>query len=354
MKKVNLSFMAVMIISLVIILIMNTMAVFAYRDKVISIETRKDNMLSFNIKYTNLQSQLCSNARQYLFTNDEKYKSEFLNLRNSYIKNDTIALEYRVFTREQADDSLMSLLDKTGLTISSQAEYIQFNKQEQSTYSIFLDSFNRLIDLYSSAVNAKDISMITNPNFIGLYDRQANLMAELTRRYVDRLNTLENAALSDQNVLEYSLVAVSFLLLCFATATFYLILRENAYNSYFSKLYNTVVENIDGGIVILDKDYRFDYMNSKYKEIMGITAENPEGKTLYDIFDQNIARTIEEATTTYLSGEAKSDLIIGNQKKNIVYSYFTIEDDRGNIKYVHLIRDATKTEELQAQLRKQL
>jgi hypothetical protein len=80
MKKVNLSFLAVMIISLVIILIINTMAVFAYRDEVITIENRKDNMLCFNIKHSGLLEGLYSNARQYLQTNDDKYKSEFYNL----------------------------------------------------------------------------------------------------------------------------------------------------------------------------------------------------------------------------------------------------------------------------------
>ena len=54
------------------------------------------------------------------------------------------------------------------------------------------------------------------------------------------------------------------------------------------------------------------------------------------------------------SGEGKLDLLVSNKKKNIVYSYFTIDDERGNNKYVHLIRDTSKTEELQHQLRKQL
>lgn len=354
MKKINLSFMAVMIISLVIILIMNTMAVFAYRDEVLSIETRKDNMLSFNIKHNNLQDSLRSNAKLYLRTHDEKYKSEFLNLRNRYMVKDTFALEYRVFTKALANQSLKAILNKTDFTISSQVDYIQFNEQEHNTYVLFLNNIHQLIDLYSAAVNEKDISMIMSPEFDNLYDKQALLMTELTKRYIDRLNQQENTALSHQNILEHTLVVISMLLLCFATATFYFILRENAYNSYFSKLYNTVVENIDGGIAILDQDYRFDYMNPKYKEILGISEEDHKGKTLHDTFEQNLADTLETATMDNLSGEGKLDLIIENKKKNIVYSYFTIDDDRGNNKYVHLIRDATKTEELQGQLRKQL
>ena len=92
--------------------------------------------------------------------------------------------------------------------------------------------------------------LITVSNFDNIYGEQAQTMSELTKSYVDRLNQKEDAAILRQNILEGTLILVSLLLLFFATATFYLILKENAYNAYFSKLYNTVVENIDGGIAI--------------------------------------------------------------------------------------------------------
>lgn len=354
MKKANLSFMAVMIISLVIILIMNTMAVFAYRDEVLSIETRKDNMLSFNIKYSNLLNSMHINVKQYLQTNDVKYKSQFYSLRNNYIKNDTIALEYRIFTKDQADKSLKEILANTDFTLSSQVSFIQFSNSEQKLYNDFLISFNHLIDVLTIVVDTRDHSQIMVSNFDNNYDDQSQIMSELTKRYIDRLNQKEDAALLRQNILEGTLVLVCLLLLGFATATFYLILKENAYNAYFSKLYNTVVENIDGGIAILDKDYRFDYMNPKYSEILGISSENIEGKTLRDTVEQNLADTLEKAAIENPSGEGKLDILVGNKKKNIVYTYFTIDDERGNNKYVHLLRDTSKTEELQHQLRKQL
>ena len=150
--------MAVMIISLVIILIMNIMAVFAYRDEVLSIETRKDNMLSFNVKYSNLLNSMHTSVKQYLQTNDVKYKSQFYSLRNNYIKNDTIALEYRIFTKDQADKSLKEILANTDYTISSQVNVIQFNRGEQRLYRDFLNSFHQLIDILTSVVDKRDHS----------------------------------------------------------------------------------------------------------------------------------------------------------------------------------------------------
>jgi hypothetical protein len=100
MKKVNLSFMAVMIISLVIILIMNTMAVFAYRDEVVSIEARKDNMLSLNIKYTYLMNSLNTNAKQYSSPTTSALNN-LLSSSDEYLDNDSIALDYRVMTESR-------------------------------------------------------------------------------------------------------------------------------------------------------------------------------------------------------------------------------------------------------------
>lgn len=354
MKKVNLSFLAVMIISLVIILIINTMAVFAYRDEVITIENRKDNMLCFNIKHTGLLEGLYSNARQYLQTNDDKYKSEFYNLLNNYRKNDNISLGYRIFTEEQATKSLKEILQNTDFTLSSQADYIRFNSKEQRLYKSYLNRFQKLSDILTVAVNTRDSSGIMSVEFDSAYDTQAEIMSSLTKSYIQRLNQTEDSVLHRLDILEYTLIAVSLLLLVTATLTFCLILKENAYNSYFRKLYNTVVENIDGGIAILDKDFRFEYANTKYREIMGIPAMDPTGKTIPETFDQRVTEVIEESTMQNTSGGGKVDVLIGNKKKNIIYSYFTIDDERRNDKYVHLIRDNTKTEELQAQLRKQL
>lgn len=322
--------MAVMIISLAILLIMNTMAVFAYRDEVLSLETQKDSLLSINIKYSSLMDNMSDNVEQYLKTRDVVYKSQFYSLRNNYLEIDT------------------------DHTLSSQIGDIQFNDNEQELYQDFLKTYHQAVGILSAAVESRDPDFIMVSNFDGVYYQQSQIMSELTNSYVDRLNQKEDAAIQRQSIFEGTLIIVSLLLLCFSTATFWLIIRENAYNSYFSKLYNTVVENMDGGIAILDKDYRLDYMNPKYREILDISSENIKGKTLRDTVDQKLASALENATLDNPSGEGKLDLLVGNNKKNIVYSYFTIDDEHGNNKYVNLIRDTSKTEELQHQLRIQL
>ena len=129
MKKVNLSFMAVMIISLVIILIMNAMAVFAYHDKILSIEIRKDDMLGLSVKYFNLLENMHSNANQYRNTNDEKFRLEFYSLLKSYEE-----------------------------TRSFQIDSIRFNEEELRLYNNYLGSFQSLVGILKTAVTDRDYS----------------------------------------------------------------------------------------------------------------------------------------------------------------------------------------------------
>lgn len=339
MKKTSLSFMAVTIISLVIVLIINTMAIFAYRDEILTLENHKASMLHFHIKYSNLLDDLLYNTKSYLQTGDETYQSEFYSLLNNYMTSSSISQEYRVLPRSSFGSSLKE---------------IQFNQQEQKLYLQFLDHFHRMIDLLTAAVEGKNSSIVISASFDTLYNQQSQFLNELLKSYIGKLNQKEDMVFSHQKVLEYSLVIVCLLLLGFSTVTFYMILKENAFHSYFSKLYNTVVENIDGGIAIFDKNYRFDYANAKYKEILGLPFENPIGKTLQDTLDHRIIDPIENTAMDVLCGEKKVELMIGNKKKYISCSSFPIYDEQGSSKYVHLLRDNTTTEELQQQLRRQL
>lgn len=353
MKKLDLSFMAMAIISLLIVLIITIMAVFAFRNEVLSIEHHKDNMLSFNIKHNDLINDMYFNVKRYLATYDKANKTQFYSLKNEYMHNGNMSSEYRIFTKEQTDRSLKNVLAINDFTISRQLEYIQLKPEEEELYSEFILNFNMLINMMEDTI-IKDPAIITSIEFDNLYNLQHRLITELSRRYLERLNQEEDKILELQQMLEYGLVGLTLLLLTFAAAIFYLILKESALNSYFSKLYNTVVENIDSGIAILDNNYHFDYMNPKYKEILGINTDNVKNKSIHDTFDQRLAEIIENAALNNTYSESKLDLVIEGKRKNIVHRFFDIDDEYTNNKYVHFIQDITKTEELQQQLKKQL
>lgn len=352
--KTRLSGLIVMIICVTILLVLNAMAVFAYRDAVLTAQTNKDNFLNFAIKYNTLLSELRTNANLYINTNDERYRTHFFLLRNEYLKNDNFTLKYRAYTENEASVKLREKMYIKGFSLSTQADYMAFNKSEQALYSSFLVSYNQIISILTDSIEKRDISILMNPSYDELNKNQYNKLTTLMNSYINRVSTNEDAVIKRQHLLEMTLVLLSMLLLILSAFTFYTILKENGFNLYFRQLYNTVVENIDVGITILDKDLNLEYMNSKYKEIMCITCDHTQGKSIRDIFDQSIVETIENATMYENIGNSRVDFNFGHLKKHIIYSHFTIYDEEGNNKYVHLLQDTTSTDELQLQLRKQL
>lgn len=353
MKKLNLSYMAITIITLIIVLIIMIMAVFVFHNKTLTIENRTDSMLNFNIKHSDLIENMTFNVKQYLATNDNINKTKFYSLINEYMQNNNLSSEYSVFTKVQTDRQLKIALADNDFTISRQLEYIQFNREEEALYNEFLMQFQNLINMLDETIRT-DKSIIMSAEFDNLYYLQRELMAELSRKYIERLNQEIDEVLIYQRILEYGLVGLTLIFLMFVAIFSYFILKESASNSYYSNLYNTIVENIDSGIAILDNNYHFDYMNPKYKEILGIGADNIISKSIHDTFDQRLAEVIENVALNNNHSEIKLDLIIKGKRISSVHRSFDIEDEHANNKYIHFVRDISKTEEMRQQLKKQL
>ena len=352
--RTRLNGLIVMIICLAILLILNAMAVFAYRDAVLTSQTNIDNFLNFTIRYNNMTNDLRTNARLYINTNDETYRTQFYLLRNQYLQEHDYPLDIPVRTKESPSSEERKSILMKGYPLTSQADYMKFTSKEHTQYASFLKSYSSLIETMTNAVENRDSGILFLPAFDELFQKQADQMTSLTNGYVNRIMSNEAEVLKRQQLLEWTLIILCLLLLVLSSVTFYILLKENGFNLYFRQLYNTVVENIDAGIVILDHELTIEYMNTKYKEIMCISAENTQGNSIRDLFDQAIVEAIENATMYQYSGSCRLDFSFGQGKKHILYSYFTIYDEEGNNKYVHLLQDATSTEELQNQLRRQL
>lgn len=352
MKK--LTFLFIVIICISSILIIMGMGLFAYNDVALLAESQKSNMLNFSNKYDDLLESLNSYAENYIITNDQEYKTHFFLLRNEYLKNDNILLKYSTPLNKQFTKELKSSITNKGFTLSTQAALLGFTKAEQETYAEFLQTYNLAVKRLTMAVNVRDINLISNVYFNNLLIDQSSQMSSLCKSYFDRINNSENLTLQYEKILKVSLTLLALILLILASFTFYVIIRENRYNSYFRKLYNTVVENINVGICIFNQDYRYEYINPMYREIMCITRENSMGNSIRDLFNQNVVEAIESFTRKDGDSSGEVDLTIDNKKKHIVYYSFSIKDESGSFKHVNLVQDTTDTENMQSQLKKQL
>lgn len=353
MQKIKLNHMIILMIGLATLLVINTMGILAYRDTILSAETYKNTMLNFIVKYDTLLDNLTSDARLFISTNDENYRTSFIVQKYEFTNSDRIILTHQTFTENQATSDIKEIMSENGFTLSAQAGYLEFSHQEKKLYQEFLNAYHNVLQQLTLAVEQRDGSLIAKTSFYEDFNRQDMLMDDLSKNYIQRLNEGEDKVLQGQKILDVFLILLYLSFLASCTLTFLVLVRENRRQSYLRQFYNTVVENVNVGIAVLNQDERFEYMNSMYKEILGITATHGPEPYLRDILAQNVAEMIKRVAEDE-KGSGMETLYIGNTLKSISYDYFTIYLSSGDKKTVHLIQDNSESENLHAQLKKQL
>lgn len=350
MKKIKLNYMIILIIGFTTLLLINAMGIFAYRDAVLSVEKKKDTLLNFNIKYTSLYNNVRTDAKLYIGTGDDVYKNEFFLVKDEYLKNNIIRLTFQtdIMISDKKRD-----ISTNEMTLTEQARYLGFTAAERKTYNDFKNIFNKQLDQTTVAVNERNMNLLNSKEHDRDYVLQTILMDRLSQSYIERMNDSAHQIKQRQNLLEVTLILLSLALICIGSLTVVALTRENRHYSYFSQLYNTVVENVNVGICIMDKDNKYEYMNSMYKEIMNVN-EDYNGKSIEQLFSLSTAALIENSIREKRNGSGKVELYLEKQYKQITYDYFTISDEDNNSKSVHLIQDFTDLENMQTQLINQL
>lgn len=349
-KKIKLNYMIILIIGFTTLLLINAMGIFAYRDAVLSVETKKDTLLNFNLKYTSLFNKMRKDAKLYIDTGDEVYKTDFFLAKDEYLKSNIIQLKFQtdiMVSNKEGD------ISTNEMTLAEQVRYLGFTTAETKTYTDFKNIFNTQLDQMTAAINEKNMNLLNRSESDKDYVLQMILMDRLSQSYIERMNQSEDQITQRQSILEVTLILLSLALICLGSLTVVALTRENRHYSYFSQLYNTVVENVNVGICIMDKDNKYVYMNSMYREIMEIN-DDYYGRSVDQLFSRNTATIIESTINQKKNGSGKVNLYLGKQHKHLTYDYFTIYDEDNSSKSVHLIQDFTELENMQAQLINQL
>lgn len=342
----------VIVLFLTFLLILNTITILIYRDNLLSFEKRKDNMLNLTTKYETLPSMLQNNAMLYLSTKNEKYHTRFHNALNTYYNLDVIPIGSQGFTGLKSLSKSDEVYSSLSLTMKAQTELLAFNEKEFEAYQEFSTSFKELLVQMETAVDKKDLSMINSASYQRLYAKQYQILLHLHHDYMNRVDAKEDLLITNQALLEITLIFLSVLLFLIGLLLFYLLIKENAQNSYFRKLYTTIVENINVGLSIQDQEGRYQYMNPKYKELLKVNCINPMNQRPNQLFSSEIAALIEACGPQTSEGDLK--LHIDNEDRHICYNHFIIFDENKQKKYIDLLHDTTQTVKMQQQLQQQL
>lgn len=353
MKRLNT--MIILILCVTFLLVVNAVAVFNYGDGVLSCETRKDSMLNFVIKYETLASVLRSDAKQYLETGDEKFETSFNEQMNNYHSLDHISLGYRTFTVLQAKEQLHLVDPSEDFTIKAQADFLKFNEKEDALYQEFLHSYDKYLTMVSKSMTEYNASFLSSLALEQQYSEQQKMMNTLSSHYMRRLNEEEDAVVLTQNMTEITLIMLALLLLVVACIFFLFLLKENKWNAYFRQLYTTIVENVNVGLSIINQSGEYEYMNAKYKEILGVKNARPLGKAPSQILSREVTDVLDLIPKLDAArSEGRLQLTVNHVEKYVDYDHFLIYDENNQPKYIDLLHDITETEQMQLQLKKQL
>lgn len=341
-------------------IVVSVILVCCYRDKIIQCEIRKEIIMNLALDYTTFLDELNSNAYHYVYTEDEYYKNKYLALLSPSTKERKLSnYEYTLSPKQinwyvSHTDKLSGSSEK--ITLDEKMKFLKFNNEEQQLYEQFLNSHLEVISYYSKAIEQKDLTILNSLEYNNASMEQNKDLFELVEQYLKRYNEYEDSVLTIYGLISIILIVLSIIYLFLIITHIILLTKKNHRNYYFNRLYNTVVENVNAGIAIKDENGRYEYANSKYKQIVEKKRAQIIGKTREEVFGDNLKETknLENHHPVYDSGTAILSLNEEGKEKNLVYERLILTDEKGRPKKISFVQDITETQEMQAQLKAQL
>ncbi|QHI72439.1 ATP-binding protein [Aminipila terrae] len=190
--------------------------------------------------------------------------------------------------------------------------------------------------------------------FYDLYSTRVSLTNQYTSHYMDRIKEKEDNLLFFLHFIStFSIFIGTILALC-ASKAVSLYLKNNQYNAYFNQLYSKAIENADVGMAIVDKHYKYEYMNATYKQLLNIQSPNPLGQTSFAILPEEIAETLPSHSFAENQKNILLSYTFDGKMRYINYNCFAIFDDNDEPKFVTLIQDCTDSKRKDNELKQQL
>lgn len=352
-RKTVVIFFIILILSS--LLVVTASGSFFYRNAVLGYETQKTLMLNLNLSHAHLLNSLQQSSREYILTENKESYNHFLKLAEDYRDDQSISLNFDPISDLQASTWLSVYFPKNKNNMSNLVGRLDFKGEESTYYKIYLTKFDQIIDYLSQAIKEKDANIFTAPEF-GYSLTQFNYYKDkFTSSYIERINIYEDFALKRQNFLGLISLLFSLALAVFGGTVAYFTVITYRHNSYYRKLFSTTFESADFGVAIINMDYKFSYMNKRYKEILNILEEDPIGKSPLDLLPKEFAKAIGKPSTPENGLISSSVTVhITGDIKQLSISRFSIKDEKGEVNFVIIIRDITNLVNMEIQLKNQL
>ncbi len=349
----KLKHLLVWIIVLSTIFIICTISYVSANSQLINYEKSKSSLLTFNNIYDQVFNELIIEAKHYISTGDNSSKYKFNTYSNDFISSNKINSNYIKF----AGDNQLSDFDVLNTNSKSSSNIVtnfSLDSKEKEIYLSSLNCYNQLLEISLSAVKQKDSSLLYDSAFTNLQSLKTKLCNQYTSHYIERIDEkIINLEYFIHILTTFSIINGVILALCISKAIS-LYLKNNQYNVYFNQLYSKAIENADIGMAIVDKHYKYEYMNATYKNLFNIQSTNPLGQTSFGVLPEEISATLP----SHSLAEDQKNIILSytheGELRYINYNCFTIFDDKDEPRFVSLIQNYTENVKKDNDLKQQL
>ncbi|WP_164914453.1 ATP-binding protein [Aminipila luticellarii] len=316
-------------------------------------EKSKNNLLNFNSTYDKVFYGLVSDAKEYIATGDASAKYKFTNDANDFISCNNANTNYLNFS-DRGELSDFQLPDDHSTSADETLTTFSFDSKEQNMLLSYLNGYNQMLDIILSAVDQKDLSLFRSSTFYELYDAKIDLKNQYTAHYMDRIKEKEKNLQFFLHFISTFSIFIGTILALAVSKGVSLYLKNNQYNAYFNQLYSKAIENADVGMAIVDKHYKYEYMNATYKQLFNIQSPNPLGQTAFAVLPQEIAATLPSHSFAENKKNISLSYTYEGTMRYINYNCFAIFDDNDEPKFVTLIQDCTDSKRKDHELKQQL
>ncbi|MFV0517303.1 MAG: ATP-binding protein [Aminipila sp.] len=321
--------------------------------QLVNYEESVGSLLTFNSTYEKAFNELIVEAKSYISTGDPATKYKITNSANNLTSYNGINISHIRFSNSNELSGFEFLSDYDGSSPKRAASFSLNTKEQLLLYS-YLNCSESLISSIINAVNEKDLGLLYSQDFIDTSEKRDGIRSQYTLQYSNRIEgkTIELQAFLEVLTILSIFVGTALILCVIKSVSIYL--KNNQYNAYFNQLYSKAIENADVGMAIVDKHYKYEYMNATYKQLLNIQTLNPIGQTSFAVLPEEIAATLP----SHSFSENQKDIILSytheGEIRYINYNCFAIFDEKDEPKFVSLIQDCTQSHKKDAELKQQL
>ncbi|MBN7773081.1 ATP-binding protein [Clostridium aminobutyricum] len=349
----KLNYLLVSMITMLVMLIA-CLASYAYQNNnLLEFEKMGSSLLTFNNIYDQTFGQLTNDAVACITTDDPTLKYSFTEDANNFISCNLSNINYIRFSDNRELTGFEMLTNSTTNPSFSTSDF-SFDQKEQKYYLSYLEAYNNLIHLTISAVNEGDSTKLQGARFLELYSSKEALSSNYTEHFLNRIEEKKLKVTAYCKILAILAGLLTVTLICCTLRAASLYFKSNKRNLYFNQLYSKAIENADVGLAIVDRHYKYEYMNAMYKRIFNIQVSNPLGFTSFSVLPDEIATSLPAHS---LSENRKNIILtytLNGEVKYINYSCFAIFDEKGEPKFVTLVQDCTESKKKDNEMMKQL